>query len=48
MGGQAQVLSSDVGRAIGVSTQRADEILREAIQRGFIEPRAHASWRCKL
>lgn len=48
MGGQAQVFSSDVGRAIGVSTQRADEILREAAQRGFIEPRANSYWRCKL
>lgn len=48
MGGQAQCFSSDIGRAIGVSTQRADEILREAIQRGFIEPRANSYWRCKL
>ncbi|WP_353182458.1 hypothetical protein [Bosea sp. (in: a-proteobacteria)] len=48
MGGQAQVFSSDVGRTIGVSTQKTDEILREAAQRGFIEPRANSYWRCKL
>lgn len=48
MGGLAQVFSSDVGRSIGVTTQRADEILREATQRGFIEPRANSYWRCKL
>lgn len=48
MGGQAQCFSSDIGRALGVSSQRADEILREAAQRGFIEPRANSYWRCKL
>jgi hypothetical protein len=48
MGGQAQCFSSDIGRAIGISTQQADEILREAAQRGFVEPRANAYWRCKL
>jgi len=49
MGGNpAQCWASDIGRIIGVSTQRADEILREAAQRGFIEPRANSYWRCKL
>lgn len=48
MGGQAQCFVSDIGRSIGVTTQRVDEILREAAQRGFIEPRANSYWRCKL
>lgn len=49
MGGNpAQCWASDIGKAIGVTTQRAEEILREAAQRGFIEPRAGNYWRCKL
>lgn len=49
MGGNpAQVFSSDVGRAIGVTTQRADEILREAARRGFIEARTNSYWRSRL
>ncbi|BCB17931.1 hypothetical protein [Bosea sp. ANAM02] len=49
MGGNpAQCFASDIGKAIGVTTQRAEEILREAAQRGFIEPRAGNYWRCKL
>lgn len=49
MGGNpAQCFASDIGKAIGVTTQRAEEILREAAQRGFVEPRAGNYWRCKL
>ncbi|RDJ21992.1 hypothetical protein DWF00_27110 [Bosea caraganae] len=49
MGGNpAQCWASDIGRAIGVSTQKTEEILREAAQRGFIEPRANSYWRSKL
>lgn len=49
MGGNpAQVFSSDVGRVIGVTTQRADEILREAARRGFIEARTNSYWRSRL
>ncbi len=47
-GNPAQCWASDIGRTIGVTTQRADEILREAVQRGFIELRANSYWRCKL
>ena len=49
MGGNpAQCFSSDIGKAIGVTTQRAEEILGSLAERGFIEPRAGSYWRCKL
>jgi len=37
-GGQkVQLFASDIGRALGVSTQKADALLDEAVRRGFIE-----------
>jgi len=46
MGGNpAQVFSSDVGRALGITTAQAEEALREASRRGFIEPRPNSYWR---
>lgn len=46
MGGNpAQVFSSDVGRALGITTAQAEEALREASRRGFIEPRLNSYWR---
>ncbi len=49
MGGNpVQVFSADVGRAISVTTQRAEEILRSAAQRGWIEARPNHYFRDRL
>jgi hypothetical protein len=48
MNGPAQVFASDIGKAIGVSTQRAEELTRKAAQLRFIEERANHYWRTKL
>lgn len=48
MGGQAQCFSSDLGRAAGVTTQRAEEILRDAVKRGWVEERSNSYWRTDL
>jgi hypothetical protein len=36
-GERVQLFSSDLARALGVSTQKADALLDEAVRRGFIE-----------
>jgi hypothetical protein len=36
-GARVQLFASDIARSLGVSTQRADALLDEAIQRGFVE-----------
>ncbi|WID98149.1 hypothetical protein QO058_07875 [Bosea vestrisii] len=48
MNGPAQVFESDIGRSLGITTQRAEELTRKAAQLGFIEPLANSYWRCKL
>lgn len=48
MNGPAQVFPDQIGKAIGVTTQRAEELTRDAAQRGFIEARPNCYWRCKL
>jgi hypothetical protein len=36
-GNRVQLFSSDLGRTLGISTQKADALLDEAVRRGFIE-----------
>lgn len=49
MGGQpAQCFAGDIGRAIGVTTQRADALLSEAVSSGFIERKPNHYWKTCL
>jgi hypothetical protein len=36
-GNRVQLFASDIARSLGVSTQRADALLDEAVRRGFVE-----------
>lgn len=44
----AQVFPSDIARTIGLTTQGTEELLREAVSKGFIEERGGSYWRCRL
>lgn len=49
MGGQpVQVFASDIGRAMSVTSQRADALLSEAVSRGFIERKPNHHWKTRL
>lgn len=48
MGGEAQVWASDAGQAVGISTQRTEAILADAVRRGLLEERSGSRFRSKI
>lgn len=48
MGGEAVVHCSDIGRAMGITTARAEGLVSEGVRRGFIEARTGSRWRSRL
>lgn len=48
LGGEAQVWPSDAGRSVGVSTQRAEAIIADAVSRGLLEARGGHRFRSKI
>lgn len=45
MGGEAQVWASDAGRTVGISTQKAEAILADAVRRGLLGERLGSRFR---
>lgn len=48
LGGQARVFPADVGRALGISTQKVEAIIADAVARKLIEARPGHQFRSKL
>ena len=48
MGGEATVYASDAGRAVGISTQRAEAVIADAVRRGLLEERSGSRFRSKI